>query len=105
MADAAKKQVDLCKKIKLVTQDYLRSATGRRVSTLERNVESMLRNLVRKDDLVAKLSIDPRTFSVTLSDSHGEVLKKANLSAGEKEIYAICLLWGLAKTFPDGNCL
>ena len=98
MADAAKKQVDLCKKIKLVLQDYLKSATGRRVSTLETNVESMLRKLVRKDDLVAKLSIDPRNFNVTLSDSHGEVLRKADLSAGEKEIYAICLLWGLAKT-------
>ena len=98
LADAAKKQVDLCKRIKLVLQDYLRSATGRRVAVLESNVESMLRNLVRKDDLVSKLSIDARTFNVTLSDSHGEVLKKSDLSAGEKEIYAICLLWGLAKT-------
>jgi len=98
LAEAAKKQVDLCKKIRLVLQDYLRNATRQRVSTLEKNVESMLRSLVRKDDLVAKLSIDSRNFNVTLSDSHGEVLRKADLSAGEKEIYAICLLWGLAKT-------
>jgi DNA sulfur modification protein DndD len=58
----------------------------------------MLRNLARKEDLVSQLSIDPKDYSVTLRDARGDKIRKADLSAGEKEIYAICLLWGLAQT-------
>ena len=58
----------------------------------------MIKKLVRKEDLVSKLEINPKDFSVTLYGREGAKLKKSDLSAGEKEIYAICLLWGLAKT-------
>ena len=98
VAEAARKQLELCRKIRLVIEDYLVQATRKRVATLEKNVEEMIRKLVRKDDLVTRLEISPRDFSVTLFGRDGAKLKKGDLSAGEKEIYAICLLWGLART-------
>ena len=98
VAEVAEKQLDLCRRIKNVLREYLERATRTRVATLQKNVEAMLQKLVRKEDLVARLAIDPKDFAVTLFDRHGDRLKKADLSAGEKEIYAICLLWGLAKT-------
>jgi len=98
VADTARKQLDLCKRIRLVIQEYLDRSTRKRVSTLEKNVELMIQKLVRKEDLVSKLVIDPKDFSVTLFGRDGTKLKKSDLSAGEKEIYAICLLWGLAQT-------
>jgi DNA sulfur modification protein DndD len=97
-ADNARRQLDLCRKIRLVIQDYLDRLTRKKVSTLAKNVEQMIQKLVRKEDLVSKLEIDPKDFSVTLYGRDGAKLKKGDLSAGEKEIYAICLLWGLAKT-------
>lgn len=98
VAETARKQLELCRKIRLVIQEYLDRLTRKRVSTLEKNVEEMIRKLVRKEDLVSKLEINPKDFSVTLYGRDGAKLKKSDLSAGEKEIYAICLLWGLAKT-------
>lgn len=98
VAEAARKQLELCKRIRLVIQEYLDRSTRKRVSTLEKNVEQMIQKLVRKEDLVSKLEIDPKDFSVTLYGRDGTKLKKSDLSAGEKEIYAICLLWGLAQT-------
>jgi DNA sulfur modification protein DndD len=98
IADSARKQADLCKRLRSILQEYLKAATGRRVATLQRNVEQMLKRLARKEDLVTQLSIDPKDYSVTLIDARGEQIRKGGLSAGEKEIYAICLLWGLAKT-------
>lgn len=98
VAEGARRQGELCKRIKTVLSEYLKTVTGRKVSVLEKKVEEMLRKLARKEDLVAQLTIDPKDYSVTLRDSHGDKIRKGDLSAGEKEIYAICLLWGLAKT-------
>jgi DNA sulfur modification protein DndD len=97
-ADSARRQLDLSRKIRLVIQDFVDRLTKRKATTLEKNVEEMIQKLVRKEDLVSKLEINPKDFSVTLFGREGAMLKKGDLSAGEKEIYAICLLWGLAKT-------
>ena len=54
--------------------------------------------LCRKHGLVKRIEIDPRTFAVMLYDRQDRSIPKAELSAGEKQIYAISMLWGLAKT-------
>jgi DNA sulfur modification protein DndD len=46
---------------------------------------------------VATLQIDPKTFEVTLKDPQGHVVPREALSAGEKQIFAIALLWSLAR--------
>lgn len=97
-ADNARRQLDLSRKIRLVIQNYVDRLTQRKASTLQENTEEMIHKLIRKEDLVSRLEINPKDFSVTLYGREGAKLKKGDLSAGEKEIYAICLLWGLAKT-------
>ena len=42
--------------------------------------------------------IEPETFAVTLYDLSERPVPKEQLSAGEKQIYAIAILWALAKT-------
>lgn len=98
VADVARRQVELCKRVKAILREYLERTTRTRISTLQANVESMLQNLARKDDLLSRLEIDPKDFAVTLYNRRHERVRKTELSAGEKEIYAICLLWGLART-------
>jgi len=48
--------------------------------------------------LIADIMIDPLTYRISIIDKHKTVINKQNLSAGEKEVFAISLLWGLAKT-------
>jgi DNA sulfur modification protein DndD len=55
------------------------------------------RNLLRKSDLVHELTIDPTTFEVTLSGQDGKKLPFDRLSAGERQLLATSLLWGLAR--------
>ncbi len=55
-------------------------------------------HLVRKPGLVNSLSIDPETFEVQLVNDRGRPVKRDDLSAGEKQLLAISILWGLAKT-------
>lgn len=65
------------------------------------NMEALMlesfRKLLRKKELVSGLKIDPETFEATLSGRDGKTLPFERLSAGEKQLLATSLLWGLAR--------
>jgi DNA sulfur modification protein DndD len=46
---------------------------------------------------VRSIRINPARFQVSIQDQHGRVDAKSELSAGEKQIYAISMLWALAR--------
>ena len=52
--------------------------------------------LSQKQGIITSISIDPKTLDITLSDYNGGILLKDQLSAGEKQMFAISILWGLA---------
>jgi DNA sulfur modification protein DndD len=54
--------------------------------------------LLRKGSLVSDLKIDPERFSVELYGKNGRILPPERLSAGERQLLAISILWGLART-------
>lgn len=58
----------------------------------------MYRLLSSRSGLIKDLTIDDKTYEVRISDRYGHEIKKSGLSAGEKEVFAISLLWGLAQT-------
>jgi DNA sulfur modification protein DndD len=53
--------------------------------------------LLQKKGLVEKLTINPQNFEVILSTKGGQPLSFDRLSAGEKQLLATSLLWGLAR--------
>ncbi|MCL4202930.1 MAG: DNA sulfur modification protein DndD [Pirellulaceae bacterium] len=78
-------------------QQYLQIATHRKIERLSQSVTESFRFLLRKQTLVQRVLIDPDTFAVTLFDEQGRVLPKQRLSEGEKQIFAISVLWGLSR--------
>ena len=68
------------------------------VATLE-----SFRQLMAKADLVGDLRIDPETYAVSLSTATGGPLPPSRLSAGERQLLAVALGWGLAEV--AGNAL
>ena len=52
---------------------------------------------MRKKTLVQRVLIDPETFAITLVDDQGRQVAKERLSEGEKQIFAISVLWGLSQ--------
>ncbi len=77
---------------------YLDELRRTKIKQLEALTYDMYRRLASKGDLIDSIRIDPATYLVTIQDRHGNEVRKANLSAGEKEVFAISLLWGLAQT-------
>ena len=64
---------------------------------LERLVLESFTHLLRKRALVTGLKIDPATFRLELTGGNGQPLPFDRLSAGERQLLATALLWGLAK--------
>ena len=84
--------------VQSVLEAYSDQLTHAKVEALKGAVVDCFNLLCSKHDLVKRIEIDPQTFAVTLYDRQDRLIPKAELSAGEKQIYAISMLWGLAKT-------
>ncbi|MBW4692618.1 MAG: DNA sulfur modification protein DndD [Lyngbya sp. HA4199-MV5] len=69
----------------------------RKLNQLETLVTECFLYLLHKSNLVHRVQIDTETFSLSLFDYEGQSVPKHRLSAGEKQLLAISLLWGLAR--------
>ncbi len=69
----------------------------RKLNQLETLVTECFLYLLHKSNLVHRVQIDTETFSLSLFDYDGQPIPKHRLSAGEKQLLAISLLWGLAR--------
>ena len=58
----------------------------------------LYRLLSSRSGLIKDIIIDHKTYEIRISDRNGHEIKKSALSAGEKEVFAVSLLWGLAQT-------
>lgn len=72
-------------------------ATRRHLSIISDLVLQALRQLLRKEQLVTDVAIDPQSHTVRLTGPDGRTLATKDLSAGERQLLAIALLWGLAR--------
>ena len=80
------------------TLGTFRSAVvARHVQRIEDLVLESYVQLLHKASLVTRLRIDPERFSLTLFGRDGRVMSPDRLSAGERQLLAVALLWGLAK--------
>ena len=67
------------------------------ITRMEALMLESFQNLLRKNDLVTGLSINPATFEPTLTGRDGKALPIERLSAGERQLLATSMLWGLAR--------
>ncbi|MDA8310869.1 MAG: DNA sulfur modification protein DndD [Actinomycetota bacterium] len=73
-------------------------ATRRHLARIADLVLDALQKLLRKDNLITAVAIDPETCTVELSGQDGRALSPSELSAGERQLLAVALLWGLARS-------
>ena len=78
--------------------EFRRINAERKIGQLEHEFAAAFRRLARKDDIVVNARIDPQRFTVKLINGDTDEIQKSQLSAGEKQIYAIAMLEALART-------
>lgn len=79
-----------------VMEEFKIRLQKKKVADLELNITKCFQYLVGKKNMLNKIKIDGETLDIVLLDSHDEELLKSQLSAGEKQIFAVSVLWGLA---------
>ena len=84
-------------RVRTTLGDFRLAVIARHVSRIERLVLESYQQLLRKKSLIANLSIDPASFEITIIGRDGSALDADRLSAGERQLLAVSLLWGLAK--------
>jgi DNA sulfur modification protein DndD len=97
----SKEKVDFieeCKAIGKVLNRFIVSLRKNKVHLLQEKTFEMYRRLSSRGGLIKDMTIDDKTYEVHITDRNGHEIRKSALSAGEKEIFAVSLLWGLAQT-------
>lgn len=102
--DKQDQRVAMALKTQLVLDEYLAEMKTIKIAQLEEEVARFFNLLCRKQALVKEVRIDPQTYSVMLYGSNRTPIATSELSAGEKQLYAMSLLWALravsGRAFP-----
>jgi len=64
---------------------------------LAERMTEMLQLLAHKKEMLHKVEIEPDTFEIRIVTSRGGTVRKDDLSPGEKQIYAVSLIWALGR--------
>lgn len=86
----------LTREVQVVLEEYRQKLLLSKAVELSNALTTRFGQLWRKGDRAKRIEVDSETFAVTLFDRHDRAVPKKELSAGEKQIYAISILWALA---------
>lgn len=92
------RQTTLAQQVAASLAEYESALLLQKSRALEVAFVDCFNRLARKSELVRSVRINSQTFETTLIDRSGAEIARATLSAGEKQIFAIAMLWALAKT-------
>jgi DNA sulfur modification protein DndD len=87
-----------CDAIAGVLNQFIVRLRKNKVHLLQEKTFEMYRFLSSRSGLIKDIVIDDKTYEIRIIDRSGHEIKKSGLSAGEKEVFAVSLLWGLAQT-------
>ena len=88
---------EMVSRVQNVLAEYSLELAKAKAIDLTKSVANRFVQLWRKDQVIKRVGIDPETFRVTLFDHQDRPISKKELSAGEKQVYAIAMLWALAE--------
>lgn len=96
--DAAQRVLVHSKKSRATLEAFKKRVVAHHLSRIQRNVLDSFKKLLRKEVLVTDIRIDPQTYQISVIGSDKKVVDLDRLSAGEKQLLSVSLLWGLAQT-------
>lgn len=76
---------------------FRRAVLIKHATRIEAAILRSFHELARKRTLITAVRIDPESFALDLVGRRGERVTPERLSAGERQILAVAVLWGLAR--------
>ncbi|WP_111977310.1 DNA sulfur modification protein DndD [Algibacillus agarilyticus] len=84
-------------KLKSTMQSFAEKLVIENVEYLQTHISKKFHALSRKEKLINGITICPSSFELTLQDNNDKAMSPRRLSAGERQLLAIAVLWGLAE--------
>ena len=94
----AKEQIRLTHQVQKVLEEFIGRLRDRKVRLLEQYLLDATHTLLHKQNLIHRIQIDSQTFKITIYGPDDTPIPKEMLSEGEKQVFAMSVLWALAKT-------
>jgi DNA sulfur modification protein DndD len=95
--DHASKKIKLARSSQGLLKEYFIKLKEEKLKEFSQIFVESFNELAHKKEMLKKIFVDPETYQVKLFGKNDEVIDKIELSAGEKQIYAIAVLWTLTK--------
>jgi DNA sulfur modification protein DndD len=92
-----KRFVDYSVRIKDVLSTFHVKALDFHIKRLEKLILECFKSLHRKKDFIKSIKIDTSTFNLQVFEAKNVQVDTDILSAGERQLLAVAILWGLAK--------
>jgi len=93
----ASRVVTYSQRVRQSLNDFRGKVLVRHVQRIEHLILDCFKQLLRKESLLGALRIDVQRFKLRLEDRDGRELHPDRLSAGERQLLAVSILWGLAR--------
>ncbi|WP_404458402.1 DNA sulfur modification protein DndD [Oceanobacillus kapialis] len=81
-------------KVLNISKKFQESQLRKKVKDVEYFSTKMIKELFRKDLFINRIKLDHQTFKITLLDYDNNDINKDILSAGEKELLVLSIIWG-----------
>ena len=91
------KHLQRIKYIEKVLEKFNKEIIVRSLDSMERLVTQKFKYLIRKNTLVEKFSIERGAYILSAVNEKGKNIELIDLSAGERQILAISILWSLSE--------
>ncbi len=79
-----------------IVDAYTIELQKRKTGTLGKTITECYKKLANKKNLIQEIVMNPETLDMQYLDEKGNVVSKDSLSAGEKQLMVIAILWALA---------
>tara|TARA_R100000951_G_scaffold90399_1_gene78672 strand:+ start:4141 stop:6093 length:1953 start_codon:yes stop_codon:yes gene_type:complete len=94
----AEEKRDLATRAQAALCDYEERIVALRLASLSKHFVEAFSGLVTRKSLVSDVIVDPNTFQLKLLGVEGREITTSELSAGERQLFAISMLWALGQT-------
>ena len=81
-----------------ILDKFKTALTEKNVKKLEDEISVSFKSLLRKKTLFESCQIDSENMTLSLFNSDGKKLNSSRLSAGERQILAVSILWAISKS-------
>jgi len=92
-----KRFVDYSIKVKNILSSFHVKVLDHHIKKLEKYILESFNNLHRKKDFVKSIKIDTTSFDLKIYEKKNIEVDTNKLSAGERQLLAVAILWGLAR--------